>query len=301
MKLIHNQVTKGTKRTGLKILPLFLCALGFFVVLLSIRATPTFVVKKLGSGAGGGDLCIISTNSILYYYRLDEASTPWVDAAGQMVNLTPGFTSPASYAGKITNAIGIDATKTNFLITTATTVGDMTNGDHTLTFWAYSSNVTSGLTVISKGWDPGMGMKQQYFCGINSQGGTNLWNFQLAGTNGMGFPTAVDVYGWNSGAVQSNTWYFVCAQFCRASNYVAISINNGAFDTNTFSASLQPKTFSSKLYVGAGEQNAPPGFGGRWPGLIDEIGLWARNLTPSEVTCLYNAGAPGAHQTYPFN
>jgi len=44
-----------------------------------------------------------------------------------------------------------------------------------------------------------------------------------------------------------------------------------------------------------------PNSRGSWGGVMDEVGLWTRALSDSEVASLYNSGAPGTAQQYPFS
>ncbi len=189
--------------------------------LLAMVATvwplPVKVVKCFGGG-GSSDFCVISTNAISFYYRLNEASgSARVDAAGNLANLTEASGLVASYAGKITNAAGFDNTKTQYLAgATSANLADITNGDATITYWVNLTNTTATQVVASKngtatgarGWQTGYDSLLQQ------------WYFTLVGTNGMGMPTSYTINSTNGGAPTSNTWYFVCAQFCRASNYL---------------------------------------------------------------------------------
>jgi hypothetical protein len=69
-----------------------------------------------------------------------------------------------------------------------------------------------------------------------------------------------------------------------------ISVNNGAFVAVAYAGG--PDTTTSNPSVGGQPGGAAP-----MGGVIDEVGIWKRALSASEITTLYNSGSG---TTYPF-
>lgn len=271
----------------------YIAALVAAIVLSCWAATPNYIIV---TGGVEQEFCIINTNDISFYFRLDEAAGgPFVDATGQLGNLSVNG-SPVSYVGKITNCIGFDSTKTQHLTgTVVSDVGNITNGPATVTCWIYTSNNTATQVFVQKGqYDT---LSGGWSVSMTAAG---LLQMDMLTTNGMGSPATYTASATTFGAISSNTWYFVCGQFSRTSNYLAISVNNGAFNTTSVSSTNSPKPSSVALRIGGSTVAAPPGSNSRVLGMVDEVAKWNRNLSTSEVSCLYHGGSPGQNQTYPF-
>jgi hypothetical protein len=85
------------------------------------------------------------------------------------------------------------------------------------------------------------------------------------------------------------TWYFGWVQWDSATMMFRASVNNGTQASNAPGSPLS----SGASFVHMGDN----GSGNYYGGLLDEVGVWNRKLTPAEMAALYNGGAG---VTYPF-
>lgn len=278
---------------------LFILFLLSAAALAVVRAVPARVVWCCGGSGGNPDFCLVNTSNIDFYFRLDDAAGgPWVDATGQLASLTAaGATQIKSYLGKITNAAGFDNAKTQYCVGPTSGSCTLSNNDTTLTCWVYLTNKTTSQAFLSK--DTFSTTQSGYV--IDYDTGTDRFRFRAGGTNGMSVPQTVSVTSTNGGSPSINTWYFLCAQFCRASNYIAISVNDSGLDKINYPSTIAPQVNTSTLRIGAMTTHLPPYAAEATIGMIDEVGKWGRLLLTNEVTCLYHSGAPTKFQTYPFN
>jgi len=85
----------------------------------------------------------------------------------------------------------------------------------------------------------------------------------------------------------SGTWYFVAA--VKTSSQISIFINGNLEQTTALGAFTD--TNSKDLLIGA--QNTQDQGGADLNGLVDEVELCNRALTPSEISAIWNAGQTG--------
>jgi hypothetical protein len=87
-----------------------------------------------------------------------------------------------------------------------------------------------------------------------------------------------------------DTWYFLCGRFDKAAGQMYFSINAGTPVQVAFAGPVFHSTAPLQLMA----------FGGliRTNGTVDEVGMWNRFLSNTEVLQLYNYGNSG--QSYPF-
>lgn len=150
----------------------------------------------------------------------------------------------------------------------------------TVSTWILATNYSSGnlLTV----WQfPQVNNWGHLWLSINSA--TRKINFHI----GNGQNDATDTTSTTS--IEDNTWYHVTAVWNRTTNTSHLYVNGKQESTKNVTGWGQPR---NQFYWGAGFN----GYGMR--GIIDEIGIWNRALTSSEITSLYNNGIG---TTFPFS
>ena len=86
------------------------------------------------------------------------------------------------------------------------------------------------------------------------------------------------------------TFQHVAATYDKASGMAAI-YRNGSMVTNKFLGSFTPQT-SFDLYFGIRPSGA---FSTTYKGLLDEVGLYRRALSPAEIIAIYQAGSAGKY------
>ncbi|MBL1193221.1 MAG: hypothetical protein D8M60_02595 [Chloroflexi bacterium] len=144
--------------------------------------------------------------------------------------------------------------------------------------WAFWVNVES-LTGSSQGLlaKYGAGSNHEYRVSLN--GGDQKVLFSVWDST----DTATSVTATTHGALSAGQWYFVYVYHDADNDEIGISINDGTVDTASFSAGV--KDSDSPMLVGALRSDL-------WyfDGQIDELGIWNRTLTASEVSALYSTG-----------
>lgn len=155
----------------------------------------------------------------------------------------------------------------------------------TMSAWIYNEKTTRS-DIISKGRD------------YTSNRGYHLYTtgnplriralFRLAGTTGHGSGNSVD-----SDPIDLHTWYHVVATFDGI--YGRMYINGNLVNVTQQAGSIG--SASTQFVIGA-HSAGPTGWGYQWKGKIDEVGIWNRVLSETEVNILYNNGQG---LQYPFD
>jgi Concanavalin A-like lectin/glucanases superfamily len=217
------------------------------------------------------------TTNLVAYWKLDEAIDPRADSTGLGSILTEWFGTAASAAGKIGNGVSV-TTSTGYLRCVSNTNLQMGDVEFTIACWVNFNNLSSSQTLVSKD----NSTNYEYDIYYNFTGGTLRFYVDRPGTFGE---AVVPI------ALTAGTWYFVVAVHDAVNDQVKISINNAAFNTAAFAGG--PGITTGNFNIGA-ENNGTL----RASAIIDEVGIWKRVLSASEITTLYNGGAG---LTYPFS
>jgi len=214
----------------------------------------------------------LATN-LVSYWKMDESSGNAADSVGSNT-LT---NSSATYGtGKINNGgifsgssqymynstvpnTGAGAWSTSYWIKTSTSYNN--NGDH----WGWGTSSTKR----------GIG---GYFSSTTNK---IAWNAYGGGGNVV-----------SANALNDNNWHFVCITY--DGTYVKMYVDNASVVT---SSPVTLNIASASNTTRLGRQWYDSG-GNYFTGSIDEVGIWSRVLSATEVSQLYWNGS--AHQ-YPFN
>ena len=226
------------------------------------------------------------TSGLVGYWSFDNKDTNWstnttsdLSGNGNTGTIT-NMTSANSVAGKIGQGLRFEGT--NRVIVNDSASLDVT-GTITLSAWIYkTAHPAAGNfhTIVSKG--------------TNSSAESNyeLMTYGISNTEKLVF------YYSNQGGksirgntpLNLNTWYHVVAVYNDTANTINLYVN-GVLETGTISSG-NPETNSivannQKLSLGArdGSQNMVSG------GTLDDLRIYNRALSTSEVTDLYNLGA----------
>lgn len=209
------------------------------------------------------------------YWKLNETSGTRFASVGS-VDLDEFLTAVGFDTGKVGNAaLFVDGTN----VLTAeydTSLVPTSGGDFTIGFWVYFDDLSQDCTLVQ---NAGNGSKYSYGCTFVQS--TSKFQFFAGEAAGNGNETV-----YSSVSPTTATWYFVACVIEGANKKVKISINAGGFSETTGAATLgYPGNGASRTSVGNEE-------GGQQPlqGRIDELGLWQRALTASEIAVLVNSG-----------
>jgi hypothetical protein len=152
-----------------------------------------------------------------------------------------------------------------------------------LTIEAWINPFTTSLPIVE--WNSGTGTQGVYLAYSYSRGPGYL-EANLVDTQGQSHviqsPFISPVY---------NQWRHVAVTYDQASGAAALFVD-GAVVTQTNLGSFTPRT-TGNLYLGYRPPGNYPGSGLRFNGLMDEVAVYRRALTPAELRCAMRGGPNG--------
>jgi len=214
------------------------------------------------------------TDNLVSYWKLDESSGNAADSVGSN---TLTNTSVSYVTGKIGNAAQFGSGKK----LTSPNDTSLNTSNFTLSAWVYFTGTNSQQSRIAERDD------------VSTE---RLWIATTGESN-----TTFDFYAWNSTGtlfsangggtnLSQNAWHHVVATW--DGSYIKRYVDGSAYGTD-LSVSGSLKGATEPLTIG----NDTYGINRYLAGNIDEVGIWSRALTSTEVTELYNGGAG---LQYPF-
>jgi hypothetical protein len=216
-------------------------------------------------------------NSVLAYYRLDGNSNDQTNTYnGTDINIIYS-------AGTIGQSASFDGTSSYITVS-----GNPWSADLTLALWIkvndYGSTnpAISGKQIIFKA--PDTGYVQDYSVSISDSISGNKFISFIFGNNslqyhGLSYTIPGSYYDW---------MHVVCT---RSAGVSKIFVNGVLVSIGSYS--FTPINNGHTLYLG----NNPTAVFQRFDGLLDEVGIWSRVLTTSEILELYSTGSG---KSYPF-
>jgi hypothetical protein len=237
-------------------------------------------------------LTVDLNTSIVSYWKLEETTGDRIDAVVSSGNDLTEVNTVGYAGGIIGNAASFVQANNEYL--------SITDGDQTglgaltvfsVSMWVKMTSLPSYAYLFAKATP--LGYTPYYLQNSEAQS-----KFYL----GFGSQNDADYGQWyapNLVAGDLGNWVHIVATVDATSTTGGIIYKNGV--AQTMSAKLGTATSIGNSNVpfsigsNAGEANRS------MDGLADEVGFWNRILTPAEVTYLYNSGAPGSAQQYPFS
>lgn len=211
---------------------------------------------------------------LVSYWKCDEASGNLLDAHGS--NDLTDINTVGSATGKINNGRDFD------------------RDNHE--YFTRSSGIFSSLPLATSGWFKmeSTGINHNIISGGIGGGHAYAYGISVTPSNKLsayisdGGGTFVSVTGTTT--LSSGVWYHFAFNWRSTTNY-EIYLNATSEGTGS-----TPRPLGGAINVfGIGIYR--PTTGDHWDGIIDEIGIWNRELTGAEITELYNSGNGLA---YPF-
>ncbi len=207
-------------------------------------------------------------NPVSMYY-LDETSGDVIDSVG--TNDGTNYGSTRGVTGKINNAFDFDYTEIDGIYFTGSQL-DIT-GSMTIGAWIKAGSRSSQLIVARDCGTAGtciqyrlmVQFSKAYFMIGNTAGGAGI-------AGGITF-------------VNDSEWHYVVGTFNLADNNVSIWVDGNYENSATFSG-----TQASASYTAIGRRIDANTI--TFDGLIDEIGIWDKSLTETQIQALYNYTAP---------
>lgn len=230
---------------------------------------PNAVPHRRTRYPGPVDVSVTTTTlltGLTSYWKMDEVANARNDSCGTR-HLGPVGTVSA-VAGKIGNAAGFSS-GSHYLVVGGTPIA--ASSVRSLSLWVYPTSVAG----------------QQSFCevGNSNADGTPLFILLHQRGGGSGPFAIYHAGGYRDGTTvaSANTWYHVVYMYTGTNAQLWI---NGSQELNSV---LGDSGNTAGLFFG----NTFSVYNGR----IDEVGLWSRALTSTEIAQLYNGGNG---VTYPY-
>lgn len=242
------------------------------------RALTSYEVTNLYDG---------SLSSLVYsvagYFKLDESSGNAADSVGGVGTLT---NSNVTYStGIISNGAVFNSTTDKLSVASPSIINFARTVPFSIAFWINRSSLTDSAFLLSKQNQGGTWVGYSIYA---QSSGRLQFDFYDTSTAGIG------VYTTSNFLTSTSTWYHVVLTYSgsSAASGVKIYINGDSKALTTALDTLAGTTTNSEPFV----------IGNRGDtynanGTIDELPVYTRELTASEVSALYNSGAG---LTYPF-
>lgn len=226
-----------------------------------------------GGGGGGGSCDSVFDSTTKVYLKLGEASGTRVDSSGNG--------NDAADSGSTGNTTGIIGNGINFTGSTHLTIANNSTvqcgaQDYSFSFWVKFNSVSGYPVMISKG--------NETLFWLNS---SSKFAFVTNGGGGGSGATLTSATTATTG-----TWYFVVFTFKNSNTEKTIYIN-GVSEATVNSAGGGFTSGTVDLFVGGYS-----GGGYQVNAVMDEVALFKKVLSPTEISSLYNAGAGCRSSSY---
>ena len=235
--------------------------------------------------AGGGNGLL---NNLEAYWKFDEGSgTTVADATGNGFDLTDSGTVNI-VTGKLGNAKEVLGSG---YFTGDGNMFDNISDKFSCGGWAqfYTLNGTysdsSGSSTYREAFRCDDGLANNGILIRNHAG-----NFEVRIGNGTGYYGHEDSTGFSA-----NTWYYLFVTYNASTNTFVMYVNGSAVYTDTGAS------WGNMLHPGTGTLSIMgQAYNGseRMDGILDEWGLWSRELSSTDIATLYNSGSGLAYSSF---
>jgi hypothetical protein len=202
------------------------------------------------------------------------------DAAGSNPGTVSGGVSYA--AGEVGQAFNFNGTSGTILVPASSTVNVGLSNGFTVECWIKPSDLSQRHPLVEWGTASAIGVHFYVSHGWFDERPGNLMA-NIAEGSGIWHPVLT-----GPGLLNTNTLQHVALTYDKASGLGKLFLN-GAVVASENLGSFTPQT-SYPMYVGERPSDSSVAL---YSGLMDELSLYARVLSPSEIQAIYNAGASG--------
>ena len=210
------------------------------------------------------------TNGPTTYWRFDEnTGTTAYDSSGT-VNIGTLVNAPGWSSGEVKNAVTLNGTNQ---YVNGTRAAVRTDTSFSVAAWVYLTSKTSYATAVSQDGANISGFFLQYSQGLDR------WAFVIRTSDST---TAGLDSASGSASPSPNTWYHLVGVYDSSAGQIKLYVN-GALQATVAHTTV----WNASGMLAAGRAK----FGGNtdfWPGMIDDVRVYQRALSASEVTTLAN-------------
>lgn len=238
--------------------------------------TPLNGTSGLGGSSNGLYLGIIEVNTVSACAPSPSNLLSWWKAEGNANDvlggnngvLQNGATFSGGLVGQSFNFDGIDDH-----VTVSRTIQD----DFTIEFWL---NTTQIITGSGTQWYSGRGLVDAEVSSVTNDFGVSLLNGKVY--FGTGNPDRTII----SGVVADGNWHHIVASRKRSTGEIKLYVDGAQTATGT--GGTQSLTAAARIVLGRIQVNNNP-----FQGKLDEVSIYNRVLSLSEIQAIYSAGAIG--------
>ena len=215
-----------------------------------------------------------STN-LVAFWKLED--TAWLDSTTNNNDLTAPDT-PAIVAGYYGNGADFEASDKNYIQITDAAQTGLDLGIDTASFsacaWIKPESHAAVGGIVGKKDEP-----------------NNGWRFHLLPDGNIVFalrsgPTGPYLDIFSSTVLNDDEWYHVAVVFDNANDTATIYINGVSDATDTYAYALPNN--AEPVFIGAFAATS-----NNFDGIIDEVGIWNKALSPAEIASVYRSGIEG--------
>ena len=228
------------------------------------------------------------SSNLIGYWSFDASETTngiTTDLSGQNHDGTL-INSPSSVSGHRNEGLSFnDASSQSVRIDAANSVLNQGSGSYTISAWINPSDMSAftgshfGAGIIKSIGNSGNGSQGDFYLAVDKSGELVFTNWQSSGdvVNGRHY---VDLSNPVNTEITANQWYHVAATWNGSVNNMYINGQPQTFITTNTDGGYKAATTIGSLINGAAHW--------QWSGGIDEVKLFNRALSDSEITSLYN-------------
>lgn len=228
------------------------------------------------------------TTNLVSYWELEEASGTRVDSHGANDLSESGTGGVGQVSGAQGNAADFEAGDSDYLsITDASQSGLDLTGDVSVSFWITPESqpaTNSQYSIVSK--YNSATANRSYDFAYRDVSSTKYFRFVSTTTGSTNF-NILDVAYTMSNA----TTYHVVMTFDASAATMELWVNGSSQGTATGSFTSIYNGSSDFRISGLGNSTS------FFDGVLDEVGIWSKVLTSSEISDLYNSGTPLEYET----
>jgi hypothetical protein len=215
----------------------------------------------------------------------------WWPAEGNGNDIVGGNTAilqgDATFApGEVGQAFQLNDTNAYLRVPASSNLNVAAGGSLTIEAWVKVSDVT-GYHPIAE-WNNNAGL-----------GGAHLWILPYDGDTGVLFANVVGTDGNShpirspAGSVTSNVFQHVAVTYDQTSGMGTLYVNGNMVAQSDFGQFTPQTTYD--FWMGHRPNDSPQNatYGAYLGGLLDELSLYRRALSPAEIAAIYNAGTAG--------
>src|SRR6266545_978057 len=201
-----------------------------------------------------------------------DMSGSGADGVAKFVQLTSATPKKVGNATLFNGTTGASA---NRVLVPSTPWLNLTGG-FTILVWVYPTTTTqtSGAGIVAKGY----GNSASYILDVVTSGSSKVFRAYVGGSTYEAKSTT---------AIAANTWYQVAAVYDPTAGTVQLYVNLNAPVLRTAVPAIS--TNSHDLSIGSRESSSTSGYDLSFKGRLDEVQIWDRPLTLSQIRSLYNA------------